>query len=68
MPAVVNKDISRYNIFYPCAFITRFFIGYWILKRGWISILAFFYFKGLLFKQAASVFLYCLIVFSKGWL
>jgi len=25
--------------------LSRFFIGYWILKRGWISILALFYFN-----------------------
>ena len=26
-------------------FCPRFFIGYWILKQGWISILALFLFK-----------------------
>ncbi len=33
-------------VFKTPVLLYRFFIGYWILKRGWISILALFYITG----------------------
>jgi hypothetical protein len=37
-------DSTHYDAVMMTLYLHRFFIGYWILKRGWISILALFLF------------------------